>query len=123
MLNWSRRCRKPKSPNTPSHREKTGPALFVFSAALAAPLAITATAKPQDSGRQEDNHRDDKDHSRDYDHSHKDYHNWDGDEDRSYHQYLGEKHKNYRPFTETKPKEQTAYWNWRHSRPDHDNGR
>jgi hypothetical protein len=44
-------------------------------------------------------------------------------EDRSYRHYLGEKHKEYRPFTETKPKEQTAYWNWRHSHPDHDNGR
>jgi hypothetical protein len=96
---------------------------FILTASLAAPLAIYATAKPQDNGRQEDNHRDDKDQNKVYDRRHKDYHNWNDNEDRSYRHYLGEKHKEYRPFTETKPKEQTAYWNWRHSHPDHDNGR
>jgi hypothetical protein len=93
---------------------------FVLTAALAAPAAIHAAAKPQDNGRQAESH--DKDQNRVYDRSHKDYHNWDANEDRSYHQYLGDKHKEYRPFTETKPKEQTAYWNWRHSHPDQDNG-
>jgi hypothetical protein len=29
--------------------------------------------------------------------------------------------KNIAPLL--KPTEQTAYWNWRHSHPDHDNGR
>ena len=91
---------------------------FFLTAVLAAPAAICA--KPQDKGRQEENHRDDKDQNKVYDRSHKDYHNWDGNEDRSYRQYLGERHKDYRPFTETKPKEQTAYWNGRHSHPDHD---
>jgi Ni/Co efflux regulator RcnB len=95
-----------------------------LTAALAAPSAISAAARPQDNGRQEENHRDDKDKNRVYDRAHKDYHNWDGNEDRSYRQYLGEKHRDYRPFSETKPKEQTAYWNWRHSHPDQDhNGR
>jgi hypothetical protein len=41
--------------------------------------------------------------------SHKDYHNWDANEDRTYRQYRGDKHKEYRPFTETKPREQSAY--------------
>jgi Ni/Co efflux regulator RcnB len=94
----------------------------VLTAALAAPTAIPAAAKPQDNGRQEEKHRDDKDHNRVYDRSHKDYHNWDDNEDRSYRQYLGDKHKEYRPFTESKPREQTAYWNWRHSHPDHNGG-
>jgi hypothetical protein len=91
-----------------------------LTAALAAPASISA-AKPQDNGRQGENHRDDKDRNRVYDRSHNDYHNWDDNEDRSYRQYLGEKHKDYRPFSETKRKEQTAYWNWRHSHPDHEN--
>jgi len=94
----------------------------VLTAALAAPTAIPAAAKPQDNGRQEEKHRDDKDHNRVYDRSHKDYHHWDDNEDRSYRQYLGDKHKEYRPFTESKPREQTAYWNWRHSHPDHNGG-
>ena len=34
---------------------------FFLTAALAAPAAISAAAKPQDNGRQEENHRDDKD--------------------------------------------------------------
>jgi hypothetical protein len=92
---------------------------FFLTAVLAAPTAIHAAAKPQDNGRQEENHRDDKNQNRVYDRSHKDYHNWDANEDRTYRQYLGDKHREYRPFTETKPKEQTAYWNWRHSHPDH----
>jgi Ni/Co efflux regulator RcnB len=90
----------------------------ILTAVLAAPTAIRA-AKPQDNGRQEENHRDDKNQNRVYDRSHTEDHNWDANEDHSYRQYLGDKHKKYRPFTETKPKEQTAYWNWRHSHPDH----
>jgi hypothetical protein len=96
---------------------------FILTAALAAPAAIGAAAKPQDNDRQEENHRDEKDKNRVYDRNHKDYHDWNDNEDRSYRQYLGEKHREYRPFAETKPKEQTAYWNWRHSHPDHDSGR
>jgi hypothetical protein len=42
---------------------------------------MTAATKPQDNGHQE-NHRDDKDHNRVYDRDHKDYHNWDENEDR-----------------------------------------
>ena len=93
---------------------------FFLTAVLAAPTAISAAAKPQDNGRQEENHRNDKDHDRFYDRDHKDYHNWDDNEDRSYRVYLSERHREYRPFVEIKVKEQRAYWNWRHSHPDHD---
>src|ERR1700736_5788885 len=90
---------------------------FILTAVLATPTAIRA-AKPQDNGRQEEKHRHDKDQNRVYDRSHKDYHNWDANEDRSYRHYLGDKHKKYCPFTEENAKEQTSYWNWRHSHPD-----
>jgi Ni/Co efflux regulator RcnB len=93
---------------------------FVLSAALAAPSAMSAAAQPQDNGRQEEGHRDDKDRNRVYDRDHKDYHNWDDNEDRSFRVYLGERHREYHPFVEMKQKEQRAYWNWRHSHPDHD---
>jgi hypothetical protein len=87
---------------------------FVLSAALAAPSAMNAAGRPQDNGRQEENH------NRVYDRDHKDYHNWDDNEDRSYRVYLGERHREYHPFVELKVKEQRAYWNWRHAHPDHD---
>jgi hypothetical protein len=54
---------------------------FFLTAALSVPTAMTAATKPQDNGHQE-NHRDDKDHNRVYDRDHKDYHNWDENEDR-----------------------------------------
>jgi hypothetical protein len=92
----------------------------VLTGALAAPSVMNAGAKPQDSGRQEEHRRDDNDRNRFYDHQHKDYHNWNDNEDRSFRVYLGERHREYHPFVELKVKEQNAYWNWRHRHPDHD---
>ena len=63
---------------------------------------------------------DDNDRNRVYDREHKDYHNWNDNEDRSYRVYLGERHREYHPFVELKVKEQRQYWNWRHRHPDHD---
>ncbi len=91
---------------------------FLLTAVLAAPTAISATAKLQDAGGQSDDHQRDKDRNRIYDRDHKDYHNWDDNEDRSYRLYLGERHREYRPFVELKAKDQRAYWNWRHNHPD-----
>jgi hypothetical protein len=90
----------------------------VLSGALAAPWAINAAARPQDNGRQEEGRRDDR--NRFYDRDHRDYHNWDDNEDRSYRVYLGERHREYHPFVQIRVKEQRAYWSWRHSHPDHD---
>jgi hypothetical protein len=89
-------------------------AFSVLCAALAAPLATRAAARPQNSSHQEENR------NRVYDRAHNDYHNWDDNEDRSYRQYLGQQHRDYRPIAETNAKQQRAYWNWRHSHPDHD---
>jgi Ni/Co efflux regulator RcnB len=96
---------------------------FFLTATLAAPMAMSAAAKPQDNGRQEERHRDDRDHNRFYDRAHNDYHNWDDNESRFYRQYLNEKRKPYRDFAAVKEKEQRAYWNWRHNHPDHDHDR
>jgi hypothetical protein len=93
---------------------------LLLTAALAAPSAMNAASKPQENGRQEE-HRDDR--TRVYDRDHKDYHNWNDNEDRSYRVYLGERHRDYHPFAELKAKEQRAYWSWRHSHPDHDHDR
>ena len=55
------------------HRYRYLFGFFVLTAALAAPTAIRAAAKPQDNGRQAER-QDDKDQNRVYDRSHKDYH-------------------------------------------------
>jgi hypothetical protein len=93
---------------------------FLLSAALAAPSVTSAAAKPQDNGRQEEHQRDNNDRNRFYDRQHKDYHNWNDNEDRSFRVYLGERHREYHPFVELRVKEQNAYWKWRHRHPDHD---
>jgi len=86
---------------------------LVLTAALAATTSITSAANPQDGDRRDD-------HVRYYDRSHKDYHNWDDNEDRSYRIYLGERHREYHPFVEVNHRQQQSYWNWRHAHPDHD---
>lgn len=85
---------------------------ILLSAALTAPMASSTRAATQDD------HRDEKKQARVYDRSHKDYHNWDDNEDRFYRQYLGEKHEDYREYSKLNHNQQTAYWNWRHSHPD-----
>jgi hypothetical protein len=49
-----------------------------------------------------------------YDKSHKDYHNWNTDEDRYYRQYLNEHHRKYTAFSHNNKSQQQAYWSWRH---------
>ncbi len=84
----------------------------ILTAALTAPIAIRTNAAAQDD------HRDDKKQTRVYDRSHKDYHNWDDNEDRFYRQYLGDQHKDYREYSKLNRNQQNAYWNWRHEHPD-----
>ncbi|MGB8474797.1 MAG: hypothetical protein WCE61_11995 [Candidatus Acidiferrum sp.] len=86
---------------------------IILSAALCAPIAITTSAAAQD-----EHHHKDKKHERVYDRSHKDYHNWDDNEDRYYRRFLEEQHEDYREFSKLKRHEQNRYWNWRHSHPD-----
>jgi hypothetical protein len=49
-----------------------------------------------------------------YDRSHKDYHPWNGDEDRAYRQYLVDHHRPYRAISRTSKKQQAEYWQFRH---------
>jgi hypothetical protein len=88
---------------------------FVFLAgALAAPAAMVTSATPQE----EEHH--DKDKRKVYDREHKDYHNWDDNEDHAYRQYLGEQRMDYRDYEKLNRDQQNAYWNWRHSHNDPD---
>ena len=79
-------------------------------AALAAPVTMIASPVPQD----------DKKHQRVYDRDHKDYHNWDDKEDHAWGQFLTENHRDSHEFAKSNKKEQSEYWNWRHSHPDKD---
>jgi len=86
---------------------------FLFlSAAMTLPLAVRTGAATQEE------HRDDKKETRVYDRSHKDYHQWDNNEDRAYRRYLGEQHQDYRDYSKLKHNEQNQYWTWRHGHPD-----
>ena len=80
-----------------------------LAAALATPVAIMA-AEPQDG----------RDQVRVYDRDHKDYHTWDDKENRAYGQFRSENHKSSPEFSKASRKQQSQYWNWRHSHPDKD---
>lgn len=90
-------------------------ASFLLAAALASPLAI---AQQDDQHRQDQDNRSTDNHNRVYDKGHKDYHNWDDNENRAWGQFLTENHKNSHEFSKANKKEQTQYWNWRHAHPD-----
>src|ERR1700686_1319866 len=91
---------------------------FLFlTAALSAPAVVVTRAAPQDEHR--DEHRDEH-QKRVYDRAHKDYHNWDDNEDRYYHQYFTENHREYRDYSKLNRRDQDNYWKWRHEHVDSD---
>ena len=83
---------------------------LILAAAVAAPMAMFAAPGPNDDGVQ----------VRVYDSRHKDYHNWDDRENNSWGVYLNNNHKKPHEFSRSSRREQSNYWNWRHSHPDHD---
>ena len=83
---------------------------LILAVAIAAPLAIMAAPAPKDDSVQ----------IRVYDRNHKDYHNWDDHENNAWGVYLTNNHKKAHEFSKSSKREQSNYWNWRHSHPDHD---
>ena len=79
--------------------------------ALAMPIASKAM-----SGPQEDHDRDHK--NRVYDREHKDYHNWDENENRAWIRFNTENHRETHEFAKANRREQAEYWKWRHEHPD-----
>lgn len=61
---------------------------------------------------------DDQQQHRYYDKKHKDYHQWNADEDKDWHAYLDQHHRKYEDFNKASASQQQAYWNWRHDHPD-----
>lgn len=90
---------------------------LLLTGILAAPVALVAQDR--------DDHRDRDDHNKNqriYDRQHKDYHQWNDNEDRTYRQWHSEtrKGKDYRDYNQLNRKEQNSYWNWRHEHGDKD---
>ncbi len=83
---------------------------LLLAAVLAAPFAVLAAPGPKDEGVQ----------VRVYDRNHKDYHNWDDRENSAWGIYLTNNHKKNHEFSKASKREQSNYWNWRHSHPDRD---
>jgi hypothetical protein len=90
------------------HRTHLYIASLLLTAALVAPAAIMAVPIPQAASVQ----------VRVYDKDHNDYHNWDDNENRAWGVFLTQKHRKSHEFSTANKKEQSQYWNWRHSHPD-----
>src|SRR5437868_5867083 len=105
--------------------------MLLISGALTVPATISARsfAMPQsekqaheDKGRAEKVEKAAKAEKklRVYDAKHRDYHDWNENEDRAYHSYMNEKHEDYRDYDKLTREKQTEYWEWRHDHPDED---
>jgi hypothetical protein len=91
------------------HTHRYISSLFL-AAALSAPVAIMAAPAPQEAGVQ----------VRVYDRHHKDYHNWDDRENHAWGIFLTNNHREHHEYSKANRREQSRYWNWRHSHPDRD---
>jgi hypothetical protein len=80
-------------------------ASLFLTAAIAAPLTILAATPQAVSVRV-------------YDTDHKDYHNWDGNENKAWGVYQNDNHIKTHEFAKAPKTEQSKYWNWRHDHPD-----
>jgi hypothetical protein len=85
---------------------------------LALPLGVALLAPAysfaQDHDR-DDHH--DRDH-RYYDAEHRDYHEWNANEDRAYHRYWEDRRHRYIDWERANAAQRRAYWHWRHEHPD-----
>ncbi|MCU1381966.1 MAG: hypothetical protein JWL71_663 [Acidobacteria bacterium] len=92
---------------------RTFSALTVIGALAGTAFFPASALAKDDKDKDKDKHKQ-KHEARYYDRTHRDYHAWNGDEDRLYRQYLGEQHHQYRSFSKMNRQQQRAYWQWRH---------
>jgi hypothetical protein len=83
--------------------------LIILGTQLLVPLAIRAA---------DDDHR--RSAQRYYDRDHRDYHNWNGNENRAYRHWLLEerRERQYREYNRLNAERQREYWRWRHEHAD-----
>jgi hypothetical protein len=84
---------------------------LLLGVALIAPVVVRADDDHPYNKRYYDNRRY-------YDHEGRDYHVWNGQEDRAYRFYLNDQHLAYREWRSVRGPDQTAYFRWRHTHPD-----
>lgn len=98
---------------------------IILSAALVSPSLLAAHGRQdRDDHQRSEQRHDDRDHRENngrpyYDSAHRDWHQWNSDEDREYHSYAGQHHWN-QDFGKLNEKQQDEYWKWRHK---HSNSR
>lgn len=89
----------------------------VLTIALATPAVMMAAPRRQyEKGHDQEEQHNQK---RIYDSQHKDYHNWDNNEDKEWRQYQSTEHLKYHDYSKANKKEQSNYWNWRHQEEHH----
>jgi|SRR5579863_687156 len=93
---------------------------FLLTAALTTPAALRASALPNSSRRPANLQQDNRQQGRVYDQQRHEWHDWNENEERAYRQFLAENRRDYREFARLSDREQSEYWNWRHSHPDRD---
>jgi len=93
---------------------------LLIASALTCAAAMRAVSPSRELQSSENSQRDDRSRGQVYDQSHRDWHDWDDSEERAYRQFLTETRKDYREFTRLNARQQSEYWNWRHSHPDRD---
>src|SRR5581483_10860047 len=87
---------------------------YAGAAFLIVAMAIPAATLGQDG------HRDENRQDRYYDSNHKDYHEWNDNENQQWQQYQTERHKQYGDFSHASRRRQQAYWKWRHEHNNDD---
>jgi hypothetical protein len=85
---------------------------LLMTATLAAPLAVPTGAIAEEGSV----------HGsvtvRIFDPFRRDYHRWDGREERAYRAYLTERHRSYVIYERQRLSQRRAYWRWRHEREE-----
>ena len=86
-----------------------------LSVALTVPVCLQA----QDHDRDDRHHdRDDRHDRRYYDRHRRDYHEWNGNEDRAYHMYWEQQRHPYVDWDRANEAQRQRYWDWRHRHSD-----
>jgi hypothetical protein len=70
------------------------------------------------AGDDDDHHRNKHQDSRYYDQDARDWHDWNGNEEKAYREYLRERNREHRDWAKMNRKEQKQYWKWRHKHTD-----
>ena len=86
---------------------------------IALPAASASPTQDRDDHARDDHSRGDKAHQGYYDQDHKDYHQWNSDEQRYWRQYWSTEHRPYVDWDRASEEQRRAYWRWRHEHSEH----